>query len=368
MQATGSFTSDVLTQGTQGLAALAAERLISEHPDIATRYRPGAIGTWRESLSTRLGYLAAAISTGRPAVFAAQVSWAKIAVRARMGEIGVRDLRAALVALRQTLLDELPTGPAESAVACLDGALKAFDALGAEGPSTLSVDTPRGKLAADYLLAILEGDRHRACTLVMDQVRAGGLNVRQAYMDVITPVQQELGRMWHMNESTVAEEHFCTATTQMLMSQLYTHLPRAQRNGRRLVAASVEGNAHDLGVRMIADELESIGWKSVYLGASVPPDDLALAVSDFGADLLCLSAGIATQLPTVRKTVQSVRAGPLGVPSTVNTRVKILVGGGAFSSVGDAAEAERVARELGADAYARSLDDAALAVKKLFDV
>jgi methanogenic corrinoid protein MtbC1 len=163
---------------------------------------------------------------------------------------------------------------------------------------------------------------------------------------VLGPVQQELGRLWHMNDLTVAEEHFATATTAMVISQLYPHLPRKQSNGKVVVAASVQGNQHDLGVRMVCDYFEMEGWRAIYLGANVPGHDLALAVEHFGCDLLCLSAYMPTQIRAVEDTIETTRGHDTG------RRCKILVGGPAFLG------ADVLWREIGADGFAQSAQDA----------
>jgi methanogenic corrinoid protein MtbC1 len=182
--------------------------------------------------------------------------------------------------------------------------------------------------------------------VVTDAVAAKRIGVREVYEQVLGPVQQELGRLWHMNDLTVAEEHFATATTAMVMSQLYPHLPRKPRHGKVVVAASVQGNQHDLGVRMVCDYFEMEGWRAVYLGANVPAPDLAIAVEHFACDLLCLSAYLPTQLRAVEDTIASVRAQEAG------QRCKVLVGGPAFL------EADVLWREIGADGYAQSAQDA----------
>jgi methanogenic corrinoid protein MtbC1 len=206
-----------------------------------------------------------------------------------------------------------------------------------------------------YLAAILEGDRRRAASIIIDAAQGKGgapaMPVRDLYLEVLLPAQVELGRMWHLNEATVAEEHFATATTVMVISQLFPMLPFAPRNGLVAVAASVEGNAHDVGIRVLADLLESEGWRVVYLGASVPGDDLAQAVDMFGADLLALSAGLGCQLPTLAGTVERVRSA-----SVRGRSVKILVGGGGFAGTPEA-EIAPLWRSFGADGYAAGIDD-----------
>src|SRR5262249_31800717 len=140
---------------------------------------------------------------------------------------------------------------------------------GQSGSAPLSADTPEGRLGASYLLALLEGDRLHASRLITDAAKAG-MPVSHNYLCVLWPLLKELGRMWELAEIDVAEEHFATATTGMVMAQLYPYLERKKSNGRTVVAATVEGNQHELGVRMVADFFEMAGWRAVYLGSGVP--------------------------------------------------------------------------------------------------
>ena len=66
---------------------------------------------------------------------------------------------------------------------------------------------------------------------------------------------REVGRLWQMNRLSVAQEHYVTAATQLIMSQLYPLVFRTARRDRRIVAACVGGELHELGVRMVADRL-----------------------------------------------------------------------------------------------------------------
>lgn len=92
LKQTGAFAAEIVNSNRAGLAALAAERLLSDHPAAAARYQPQPTSKWRESFASRLTYLAAALSTGRPELFAAQAAWAKVATQARAGQEAVNDL------------------------------------------------------------------------------------------------------------------------------------------------------------------------------------------------------------------------------------------------------------------------------------
>jgi methanogenic corrinoid protein MtbC1 len=134
---------------------------------------------------------------------------------------------------------------------------------------------------------------------------------------------------------------------------LYSHLPRKEWNGKTAVVAAAEGNLHQIGVRMVADFLEMDGWRAVYLGASVPAEDLALAVVDFQADVLAIAACLHAHLQGVADTVKVVRG------CTEASRVKIIVGGRGFEG------AECLWQSFGADALAMSVDQAVDAANEL---
>jgi methanogenic corrinoid protein MtbC1 len=163
---------------------------------------------------------------------------------------------------------------------------------------------------------------------------------------VLAPAQREVGRMWLNDEINVAEEHFATATTKMVMSQLSGRAEPQARNGKTVVAASVPDNQHDLGLQMVADVFELHGWRTISLGANVPVPDLVHAVESFQADLLLISAALGKHLTTVRDTIGAMRHHD----PTRNT--KILVGGTAFAGLADLAE------QYGADGHAANATEA----------
>jgi len=348
MIANGQFVAELVLASAQGLASITAQKLLERRPQVAARFGPDARTQWRDSVISRLEYLAAALSTGSPAILANQFDWSRIAHEARGGTEAAADFDEAIRLLREVLLQELPGPNGQLAASYLDRAMT--PPKGSRGHSGLT--TPHRKLAAEFLLAILDGDRRKACSLILaaaePAVDLPGLSVQEIYLDVLIPAQRELGRMWHLNEIGIAEEHFATATTQLVMSQLYQLLPFQPPNGKVVVAASVEGNAHDLGVRMLGDLLESAGWKTVYLGSSVPGADLASGVDCFHADLLALSAGLGTHLPTLAEAISQVRK--------INKTVKILVGGHAFSLGCADEDGVPLWKRLGADGFAANVD------------
>ncbi len=212
-------------------------------------------------------------------------------------------------------------------------------------PSYLREDAPFASLARAYFDALLRGERHLASRMILDAAEAR-TSVKDIYLHVFQPVQYEIGRLWQLNVIRVAQEHYCTAATQLIMSQLYPYIFASEKNGRTLVATCVAGDLHEIGVRMVADFFEMEGWSTYYLGGNTPHESVVATIIDQQAHVLAISVTISSHMEAVRELIREVRGNP-GC-----TRVRILVGGYPFSLDPD------LWREVGADGSAADADSA----------
>jgi methanogenic corrinoid protein MtbC1 len=205
-----------------------------------------------------------------------------------------------------------------------------------------------------YLAALRAGDR-RAALAVVDDARLAGIDLATLYLEVFQPSLREIGRLWQLNEITVADEHLATAVTQIAMARLYDDIAgRAVPNGRMLLAACAVTERHEVGLRMVCDLLELDGWDVRYLGAAVPEDSVVGMVLSHRPDALALSASIAPHLPQLRAMIRSVRVA-CGAAAPF-----IIVGGRPFL------EDETLAQRLGADAVAHDAAEAVRCVRERF--
>lgn len=207
--------------------------------------------------------------------------------------------------------------------------------LGASGSHADSlVELPEGP-ARDYLTAALAGRRDAAVKVVHDLMTAD-VAASDIMMTVLQPAQIELGRLWEAGDISIAHEHYTTAVTQLALSLLYPRMLLGRTLlGHSIVALSVGSEAHEVGIRMIADLMEQAGWRTAYLGDDVPHRDVVEHVAQHRADVLAISATMAGHLRSVRELVQAVRSDPRcgdvkilvgGRPFTINPRLADLVG------------------------------------------
>ncbi|MFL5613983.1 MAG: B12-binding domain-containing protein [Gemmatimonadaceae bacterium] len=331
------------------ISASITEQQFSADPTLEERF--GARGRQKctEDSRRHLAYLSSAAALESDALFADYIGWAKILL-ARLG-LTDDDLAKNLVLLRNAVRTALGEELGDAAARVVDSGLRRLPELPSESKPWLTGDEPHADLARRYLELLLAGDRQGASALILEAVQKG-VSVRDIYLYVFQRTQYEIGRRWQMNEVTVAEEHFCTAATQLIMSQLYPRIFATPRIGKRLVAACIGGDLHEIGVRMVADFFEMAGWDTYYLGANTPLDGIVRTVVERRADVLALSATMTYHVPAVAEVIRGIR-------QSMGKSTRILVGGypfrveptlwrrvGADGSAADASEAVDCATEL----------------------
>jgi methanogenic corrinoid protein MtbC1 len=288
-----------------------------------------------------LRYLSEAIGAGEPSLFVHYATWAKTMLSTR--SIPVEDLVANFEVMLEVLQKELPAPMQAPALDYLKSAILELT-LASDNPSFLEPGQPLAELANQYLTALLGYDRHSASALILRAVE-NKVSIKQIYSHVFECCQYEIGRLWQSNVASIAQEHYCTASTQFIMSQLYPYIFRADRTPRgTIVAACVSGELHEIGARMLCDLLEMEGWNTIYLGANVPAAGIVDVLRANRSNILAISASMTFHITAVREVIAAVRL--------ANPITKILVGGYAFKV------APNLWRDVGADYWAGNASDA----------
>ena len=154
-----------------------------------------------------------------------------------------------------------------------------------------------------------------------------GLSLQELYLDVLQPVQHDIGWLWQTGKISVGHEHYCTNATQLLMASLYPRLFKPGKKGLRLLAACVEGELHELGVRMLADVFEMEGWNTDFLGANTPQESVIQMLEATEADVLAIGISMYYHLDKVEQLVSATKKHFKGDEPV------ILVGGYPFRNV-----------------------------------
>jgi len=291
-----------------------------------------------------------AVAGNAPSLFTDHLAWTKV-VLARRGT-PASALELSLECLGEALAAELPREVATRPLEILTLGRARLPQLADDIARGIAEQESLAPLARAYLEDLLAGERHRAARRVLDAAESG-TPVKDLYLHVFERCLHEIGALWQSNQISVAQEHYCTAATQMVMSQLYPRIFTGRRSGLRFVATCVGGDLHEIGVRMVADLLEMDGWDTYYLGASTPTESVVRTVAERQPHVLGISATMTAHLGKVRELIAAVRA------ADVPLRPVVLVGGHPFQIAPD------LWRSVGADGTAASAASAAAVAREL---
>lgn len=174
---------------------------------------------------------------------------------------------------------------------------------------------------AQYLSALLAGDRAQCARIVQELVSAG-TQVKHIYADLFQRSQYRVGELWECQRISVAVEHLATAITERMLTLVQRQVFSGMARERTIIIACVADEYHQLGGRMIADFCELRGWRAPFLGANTPLADLLQLIKERRPNLLGLSLSIYFNLPALLEALDAVS---IRFPD-----LHILVGGQAF--------------------------------------
>ena len=204
------------------------------------------------------------------------------------------------------------------------------------------------RIRDEYLEAVLEPDPFRARAIARDAA-ASGVGVGTLYIEVVAPVLIEVGTRWESGAISVAHEHLAAEVTASLVSELAGRLRLAPEEGRLAIVACSPGERHCIGGQMLTGLLEAEAWEVLYLGATLPLEDLVALVDSEVPDVVALSTSMSDHLPDAEATVAALQS--LAEPPLV------AVGGRAY-------EGDEDARRIGADLWAPTALDAPALIRE----
>jgi DNA-binding transcriptional MerR regulator len=123
---------------------------------------------------------------------------------------------------------------------------------------------------------------------------------------VIVPLIQRIGDEWEAGTIRVVHEHCATTVIRTLLGT-FVNSHSATANAPVLIATTPPGQLHELGALIAGATASDRGWNVVYLGPSLPPEEIAGAFTATKADALALSIiypsddiGLPGQLRSIR--------------------------------------------------------------------
>lgn len=134
--------------------------------------------------------------------------------------------------------------------------------------------------------ALVDGDKD-GCANVVQSLIEEGVNLKDIYVELFQKSLYRIGKLWDDNKLSIPEEHMATRIVEYLINRF---APVGKSNSdKKVVVACIDKEFHEIGAKMVSNIFELNGWKSYYLGASVPNKEILKFVKRIDPDIIALS-------------------------------------------------------------------------------
>lgn len=177
-----------------------------------------------------------------------------------------------------------------------------------------------------------------------------GRSAIEVIENAVAPGLEIVGRRFEEGEYFLADLILAGEVVGRAMTVLRDRIPPGEeRNRGRVILATVRGDVHDIGKRVVGMMLAASGYEVIDLGIDVPAEKIVETARETGATLVGLSALLTTMVGSIREVVERMTEAGL------RDRVRIAIGGACCS--------QALADEMGVDAYGES----AVAAVRIFN-
>jgi len=195
------------------------------------------------------------------------------------------------------------------------------NSISSDNPTALNVSGQNDFAANDYLSQTLESIQK----LNFDEFEAKLMESSAALSfpilldQVIGPLLDKVGTMWHNGELRIANEHRVSAIIRSFLGS-YIKPDRRSVGTRCLVSTTPTGQFHELGALMASLSASVMGWRSIFLGPNLPPEEIAASIKTEKASVLALSLIYPMDDPYLGPELVRIRR-------LIGNDIKILIGG-----------------------------------------
>lgn len=177
----------------------------------------------------------------------------------------------------------------------------------------------------------------------------------ELYEKVMRTTLINVGIHWEKGLINVAKEHYISNVVMRIITSLpiinSINQKNESTNKQVVICMVLSSEFHTIGMRMIADYFNILGYKTYYIGNDTPTESLIQMITQTKANVLALSITMEYHLDAAKNLIHVLKY------NNNIKNIKIIVGGQAFHMD------KNEYRKIGADAYANDYDSLKKALK-----
>jgi len=137
-----------------------------------------------------------------------------------------------------------------------------------------------------FFNALVEGNKEK-CTQIVQSLIDQRIDLKDIYIELFQTSLYRIGKLWDHNKMSIPEEHMATQIIESLISRFSPSLNSSME--KKCVVTCIDKEFHEIGAKMVSNVFELEGWKTYYLGASVPTKALVKFVKQIDPEIIALS-------------------------------------------------------------------------------
>lgn len=193
-----------------------------------------------------------------------------------------------------------------------------------------------------FLQHLLQEEEEEAQQLIM-QYHSGPHSLLPLFTKVFVPTLTEVGVLWEKGVIDITREHLISHMVDHLIANLEASLPESPDSQCSVMFMLPGAEEHQLILKMAKQLFKANGWKTYYMGRSIPISSLEIFLKEIKVDLLVLSVTLDKHLNSTEHLIRAIKS------LSVKRQPKIVIGGNAII------DKQHALQQLGADEYAPSL-------------
>ena len=134
--------------------------------------------------------------------------------------------------------------------------------------------------------ALVDGDKDK-CASIVQLLLSDGVNLKEVYVELFQKSLYRIGKLWDHNQMSIPEEHLATQIIESLISR-FAPVSKSE-SVKKVVVTCIDKEFHAIGAKMVSHVFELEGWKTYYLGASVPTKEIIKFVKQIDPEVIALS-------------------------------------------------------------------------------
>jgi len=194
-----------------------------------------------------------------------------------------------------------------------------------------------------------------ACIEAVNQCLDSGISAWEVVSEGLSIGMKEVGQFFENGEYFLAELVMAGDVMKDVMKVLEDKFDKCTKGQKgKVILATIKGDVHDLGKNIVGMMLSASGFDVIDLGTDVDAETIVDSVKKTGARGIGLTMLLTTAVGSMKEVTDAL------IEAGLRDKVKIAIGGASTS--------EKLAKDLGFDAYGDSAAKAVDIFEKLFEI